>query len=502
MSIILIVDFGSQAVQLIARRIREAGVHFVVIFPQNIMEMVARLQPLGIILSGGPDSVYEENARTIDAGIFEMGIPILGICYGEQLMCQLLGGKVEKALKREYGEAELKVRQENILIKTDGVVWMSHGDVITELPQNFEVIATSEHAPYAAIKHTVKQMYGVQFHPELTHSIMGKEIIENFIIKVCGCAADWNMKNYKDEQVKNISALVGEKKAICALSGGVDSMVAAKLVEEVLKEKLTCVFVDTGFLRKDEAEVVKKAFPNLIIVDAKQRFYTSLQGVQDPEEKRKIIGRLFIEVFEEEAKKIKEVEFLVQGTIYSDVIESAHEGGAHKIKSHHNVGGLPENMNLNLIEPLRELFKDEVRKLAIEELGLPAERINRHPFPGPGLAIRILGEFTEEKIKILQDADAVFIEELKNSNLYNDIWQAFCVLLPVKTVGVMGDGRTYEYVLVLRAVTSLDGMSADFFPFDMKFLASVSRRIINEVKGINRVVYDITSKPPATIEWE
>jgi GMP synthase (glutamine-hydrolysing) len=501
MSVILIIDFGSQVMQLIARRVRELSVKSIIVSPSKALQMAKNLKPCGIIFSGSPDSVYSQNARTITKEIFNLNIPILGICYGQQIMCSMFGGEVKSAEKREFGKADLKITQPNLLIQEEGIVWMSHGDSITHISQDFEIIANTENAPFAAIKHKTQEFYGVQFHPEVTHSEIGTKIIQNFVFNVCKAQKTWTMQNYRDEMLTEIKQKVGKNKVICALSGGVDSAVAGKLVEMAISSNLTCIFVDTGFLRKGEKEEITLAFPDVVVVDAKQKFYSKLNGVSDPETKRKIIGKTFIEIFEEEAKKIKDVKFLVQGTIYPDVIESSTEGNAKTIKSHHNVGGLPEHMNLELLEPLRNLFKDEVRKLGLE-LNLSKERVMRHPFPGPGLAIRILGEFSEEKVQILQKADAIFIQELKSHNLYDEIWQAFCVLLPIKTVGVMGDERTYEYVLAIRSVNSIDGMSANFYHFDMSFLSYVSNKITNEVRGISRVVYDITSKPPATIEWE
>ena len=507
---VLIIDFGSQVTQLIARRIREFGV-FCEVKNFNIsLEEIKKNLPRAIIFSGGPSSVYEENAPKISPQIFDLNIPILGICYGEQLICDMLGGKVEKSFEREFGKAEIEIVKDSKFFKDfqNHQVWMSHGDHISKIPQGFEVIAKTPKAPFAGIANEEKKIYGVQFHPEVYHSIDGAKILKNFVIEIAGCSPDWSMKNFKDEQIADIKKIVGDKKVICGLSGGVDSSVVATLINEAIGKQLTCIFVDHGLLRKNEGEQVKEIFTknfvtNFIYCDAKKLFLDKLKGVSDPEQKRKIIGKTFIEVFDEEASKINGAEFLAQGTLYPDVIESSHpnKGASQTIKSHHNVGGLPENMKLKLLEPVRMLFKDEVRALG-RELGVPEIVVSRHPFPGPGLAIRILGEITEEKIKILQEADAVYIDEIKKAGLYDKIWQAFCALLPVKTVGVMGDARTYEYVLALRAVTSVDGMTAEVYNFESSFLCEVSNRIINEVRGINRVVYDYTSKPPGTIEWE
>ena len=507
---VLIIDFGSQVTQLIARRIREFGV-FCEVKNFNIsLEEIKKNLPRAIIFSGGPSSVYEENAPKISPQIFDLNIPILGICYGEQLICDMLGGKVEKSFEREFGKAEIEIVKDSKFFKDfqNHQVWMSHGDHISKIPQGFEVIAKTPKAPFAGIANEEKKIYGVQFHPEVYHSIDGAKILKNFVIEIAGCSPDWSMKNFKDEQIADIKKIVGDKKVICGLSGGVDSSVVATLINEAIGKQLTCIFVDHGLLRKNEGEQVKEIFTknfvtNFIYCDAKKLFLDKLKGVSDPEQKRKIIGKTFIEVFDEEASKINGAEFLAQGTLYPDVIESSHpnKGASQTIKSHHNVGGLPENMKLKLLEPVRMLFKDEVRALG-RELGVPEIVVSRHPFPGPGLAIRILGEITEEKIKILQEADVVYIDEIKKAGLYDKIWQAFCALLPVKTVGVMGDARTYEYVLALRAVTSVDGMTAEVYNFESSFLCEVSNRIINEVRGINRVVYDYTSKPPGTIEWE
>ncbi len=507
---VLIIDFGSQVTQLIARRIRELGVYCEVKNPDFSLSEIKKINPKAIIFSGGPSSVYEKGAPTIDKKIFDLGAPILGICYGQQLICHLLGGKVGKAHEREYGKAEIDITSSVSLFKSvkNKQVWMSHGDRVDEIPASFKVIAKTDSAPFAAISDEKRKVYGVQFHPEVVHSLDGKKIIENFVIKIAKCKPNWDMKNFKLEQITEIKKIVGKKRVICGLSGGVDSSVVAALINEAIGKQLTCIFVDHGLLRKNEGKEVKEVFTknfkiNLIYVDAADLFLSKLKGVTDPEKKRKIIGKTFIEVFDAESKKIKDADFLAQGTLYPDVIESSHPSGgkSQTIKSHHNVGGLPKNMKLKLLEPVRMLFKDEVRLLG-KELGLPSFVVGRHPFPGPGLAIRVIGDITLEKIKILQEADSIYIEEIRKAGLYDKIWQAFSVLLPVKTVGVMGDGRTYENVLALRAVNSVDGMTADIYPFTAEFLCRVTSRIINEVRGINRVVYDYTSKPPGTIEWE
>lgn len=507
---ILIIDFGSQVTQLIARRIREFHVFCEVKNPDISISEIQKINPNAIILSGGPSSVYEKGAPTIDKKIFDLGLPILGICYGEQLICHLLGGKVGKSFEREFGKAEVKVISKSKFFKNvkKKQVWMSHGDHISKIPTGFEVIANTPKAPFAAIANEKRKIYGVQFHPEVEHSLDGRQILKNFVLEIAKCKASWSMKDFKKDEILEIRKIVGKKQVICGLSGGVDSSVVAALINEAIGKQLTCIFVDHGLLRKGEGAQVKEVFAkkfktNLVYVDASKLFLSKLKGVFDPEKKRKIIGRTFIEVFDRESAKIKDAEFLAQGTLYPDVIESSHpnKGASHTIKSHHNVGGLPKKMKLKLLEPVRMLFKDEVRVLG-KELGLPAHVVGRHPFPGPGLAIRIIGAITPEKIKILQEADAIYIEEIRKAGLYDKIWQAFSVLLPVKTVGVMGDARTYENVLALRAVTSIDGMTADIYHFDSEFLANVASRIINEVRGINRVVYDFTSKPPGTIEWE
>ena len=507
---VLIIDFGSQVTQLIARRIREMGV-FCEVKNHNIsLDEIKQIKPQAIIFSGGPSSVYDKNSPTIDKKIFELGLPILGICYGQQLICHLLGGKVSAANEREFGKAEIEVINDSMLffdIKNKQV-WMSHGDKVDVIAQGFKIIAKTANAPFAAIADEERKIYGVQFHPEVEHSVEGRVMLKNFVINISKCKANWSMKNFKHEEILKIQQTVGDKKVICGLSGGVDSSVVAALINEAIGKQLTCIFVDHGLLRKNEGKEVEEIFTknfniNLIYVDASKLFLSKLAGVSDPEEKRKIIGKTFIEVFDLEATKIANAEFLAQGTLYPDVIESSHpnNGASQTIKSHHNVGGLPQEMKLKLLEPVRMLFKDEVRLLG-KELGLPDFVVQRHPFPGPGLAIRVIGEITEQKIKILQEADFIYIQEIKNAGLYDKIWQAFSVLLPVKTVGVMGDARTYENVLALRAVTSIDGMTADVYHFDSEFLCRVSNKIINEVRGINRVVYDYTSKPPGTIEWE
>ncbi|WP_029349241.1 glutamine-hydrolyzing GMP synthase [Bosea sp. 117] len=511
---ILIIDFGSQVTQLIARRVREEGVYSEIVPFQNAAEAFERLKPVGVILSGGPASVMDEGSPRAPQTVFESNLPIFSICYGQQVSALQLGGKVEGGHAREFGRAEVTIQKPSALY--EGVwevggrypVWMSHGDRVTELPEGFEVVGTSENAPFAIAVNEERRIYTTMFHPEVVHTPHGAALIRNFVRNICHARTDWTMAAFRDEAIQRIRAQVGNGKVICGLSGGVDSSVAAVLIHEAIGDQLTCVFVDHGLLRLGEAQKVVTLFREaynipLVHVDAEEMFLKALEGVTDPEVKRKTIGKLFIDVFEEEAKKIGGAGFLAQGTLYPDVIESVSFSGGPSvtIKSHHNVGGLPERMNMKLVEPLRELFKDEVRALG-RELGLPEVFVGRHPFPGPGLAIRCPGEITREKLDILRLADEIYLEEIRRNGLYDDIWQAFAVILPVKTVGVMGDFRTYDYVVGLRAVTSVDGMTADFYPFDMAFLGRVATRIVNEVKGVNRVVYDVTSKPPGTIEWE
>ena len=507
---ILIIDFGSQYTQLIARRVRESQVYSEIHSDKITLGEVKKLNPAGIILSGGPMSVYDEDAPKINDAILKLGIPILGICYGLQYICKTFGGEVKSAKDREYGKAILTVNDDSRLfrdVEKNSVVWMSHGDYLTQPPKGFKVTAQSEHSPICAVSNDALEIHGLQFHPEVVHTKEGGKIIKHFLFDICNCKGDWTPKNFIEESIQKIKNTVGSSKVICALSGGVDSTVAAVLVKKAVGNNLICVHIDTGLMRKYESKKIGKMFDeklqlNHIHIDASERFLNKLTGIIDPEAKRKIIGNTFIEVFEEEAEKHNDVKFLVQGTLYPDVIESTSiKGSSSTIKSHHNVGGLPEKMNLKLIEPFRELFKDEVRKVG-RELNIPEEFIERHPFPGPGLAVRIIGEITTDKLDILREADDIFISEIKKAGLYNMIWQAFAVLLPIQSVGVMGDYRTYENVLALRAVNSTDGMTADWFKFDNDFLANLSNKIINKVRGINRVVYDISSKPPSTIEWE
>ncbi|MEW5963886.1 MAG: glutamine-hydrolyzing GMP synthase [Pseudomonadota bacterium] len=511
---VLIIDFGSQVTQLIARRVREAGVYSEIVPFNRADDALARLEPKAVILSGGPASVTEMGTPRTPDWVFRSGLPVLGICYGEQTMVAELGGGVEAGHHREFGRAELEVTGDCALFadvwrKGDrDQVWMSHGDRVTRLPEGFKVVGISKGAPFAAIADEARKLYAVQFHPEVVHTPKGARLLSNFVHRIAGLPGDWSMKHFRSSEIDKIRIQVGKGRVVSGLSGGVDSAVASVLIHEAIGDQLTCIFVDHGLMREAEAEEVVSLFRNaynipLIHVDARERFLDALAGVSDPEMKRKTIGGLFIDVFEEEARKLGGAEFLAQGTLYPDVIESVSfiGGPSVTIKSHHNVGGLPERMNLKLVEPLRELFKDEVRALG-RELGLPEHFIGRHPFPGPGLAIRMPGEVTEEKLAILRKADAIYLDEIRKAGLYDKIWQAFAVLLPVRTVGVMGDARTYDHVCALRAVTSTDGMTADYYDFSHDFLGRTATRIINEVKGINRVVYDITSKPPGTIEWE
>jgi GMP synthase (glutamine-hydrolysing) len=507
---ILILDFGSQVTQLIARRIREQSV-YCEIHPYNIaLDRIREYAPKGIVLSGGPASVYDEGAPHCDAQIFGIGVPILGICYGMQLMTHMLGGRVERSQNREYGRAVMELDDISDLFAgfaSSAEIWMSHGDRIEVMPDGFQRISHTEHCPVAAMKDAKRGFFGVQFHPEVVHTPRGDEILGNFLFAVCDCRPVWTMANFIETAIEDIRRKVGNGNVICALSGGVDSSVVAVLIHKAIGDQLNCIFVNNGLLRKGEAEKVVNLFTrhfkiNLDYVDATDRFLEKLAGVTDPEQKRKIIGNEFIYLFEEESKKMGRVDYLAQGTLYPDVIESVStKGPSAVIKSHHNVGGLPDKMDLKLLEPVRELFKDEVRLLG-KELGMPDEVIHRQPFPGPGLAIRCIGELSKEKLEILREADAIVLDEIRKAGLYRDIWQSFAILLPVRTVGVMGDARTYDYTIALRAVNSLDGMTADWVKLPYEILGKISSRIINEVKGVNRVVYDISQKPPSTIEWE
>jgi len=505
---IVVLDFGSQYNQLITRRIREIGVYSE-LHPHTITATeIKEMNATGIIFSGGPNSVYDENAFSIDPEIFEMGLPILGICYGMQLMALRMEGKVEKASNREYGKAELTLTKESSIFKDvpeEQIVWMSHGDLVTAAPPGFDVIATSPGCPIAAMANEERKLYGVQYHPEVRHSVYGNEMLRQFVFDVCGMKDEWSMENYIELEIAKIREQVGDKKVLCALSGGVDSSVVAVLIHKAIGDQLTCMFVDHGLLRKGEAESVMKTFAdgfhmNVIKIDARERFMKKLEGVSDPEQKRKIIGNEFIYVFDDEAEKLKGMDFLAQGTLYTDIIESGTTT-AQTIKSHHNVGGLPEDMQFELIEPLNTLFKDEVRALGTE-LGMPDEIVWRQPFPGPGLGIRIMGAVTEEKLEIVRESDWILRDEIKKAGLDRDVWQYFTVLPDIRSVGVMGDARTYDYAIGIRAVTSIDGMTSDWARIPWDVLEKISVRLVNEVDHINRVLYDITSKPPATIEWE
>jgi GMP synthase (glutamine-hydrolysing) len=505
---VLILDFGGQYTQLIARRVRELGVYSEIVPFNTSADEIHHKKPKGIILSGGPSSVYDEGAPHPDPAVIQMGVPVLGICYGVQLMAHFLGGEVKPSNRREYGQAEIEVHGNSRLLAglpSRLKVWMSHGDYVSRPPKGFTITAATD-AAIGAVEDPTRNLYGVQFHPEVAHTPQGKEILRNFLVNVCHLRCDWTMASFIETTVEDIRRRVGDGRAVCGLSGGVDSSVAAALVARAIGDRQTCIFVDTGLLRKNEFEEVLEAYHemdlNMIGVAAGERFLTRLAGVTDPERKRKIIGNEFIEIFQEEARKLGHEDFLVQGTLYPDVIESVSvKGPSAVIKSHHNVGGLPEKMNLKLIEPLRELFKDEVRRVG-RELGLPEEIVSRQPFPGPGLAVRILGEVTADRVTVLQEADAIVMEEIRRADLYDKVWQSFAVLLPVSTVGVMGDSRTYDNAVALRVVESLDGMTADWARLPYEVLQRISSRIVSEVRGVNRVVYDISSKPPSTIEWE
>ncbi|TDM27399.1 glutamine-hydrolyzing GMP synthase [Macrococcoides caseolyticum] len=505
--LILVLDFGSQYNQLITRRIREMGVYSELHDHEISIEEIKKMNPKGIILSGGPNSVYEEGSFTVDPEIFNLGVPVMGICYGMQLMTKLLGGSVERANEREYGKAVIKAETHSLFTKLpeEQTVWMSHSDKVINLPEGFNVIAHSPSCKYAAIENPERNLYGVQFHPEVRHSEYGNDLLRNFIREICKCTGEWTMENFIEIEIEKIREKVGNRKVICAMSGGVDSSVVAVLIHKAIGDQLTCIFVDHGLLRKGEGDMVMKQFGegfnmNIIRVDAKERFMSKLAGVSDPEQKRKIIGNEFVYLFDEEAAKLKDADFLAQGTLYTDIIESGTKT-AQTIKSHHNVGGLPEDMQFELIEPVNTLFKDEVRALGIE-LGIPEHLVWRQPFPGPGLGIRVLGEITEEKLEIVRESDAILREVIAEEGLERDIWQYFTVLPDIRSVGVMGDYRTYDYTVGVRAVTSIDGMTSDFARIDWEVLQKVSSRIVNEVDHVNRVVYDITSKPPSTIEWE
>jgi len=508
---ILILDFGSQFTQLIARRIREEKVYCEIHPFNKALEAIEKLKPKGIVLSGGPMSVYEEGSPHPDKSIFSMGIPVLGICYGMQLMAYHLGGQVDPAAKREFGKAVIKIDDLSSPLTKDmnlsSTVWMSHGDHLTQIPSGFKSLASTDNAPFVMMSDESRKLFALQFHPEVVHTTQGKQVFHNFLFNICNCSPNWTSDSFIQTKIAEIKSQIGKDNVILGLSGGVDSSVAAVLIHQAIGDQLNCIFVDHGLLRKNEADEVEKIFRyqfhiKLKKIDASELFLRELKGVSDPETKRKIIGRLFVEVFETEAKKVENAKWLGQGTLYPDVIESvSFKGPSVTIKSHHNVGGLPEKMNMKLLEPFRELFKDEVRAIG-RELKIPDLIIDRHPFPGPGLAIRIIGDITPEKLNILKEVDHVFISELKSKNFYKDVWQAFAVLTPVQSVGVMGDARTYENMVALRAVTSVDGMTAEWAKLDYDFLAHVSNRISNEIRGVNRVVYDISSKPPATIEWE